>query len=274
MAGETRPEARDRGLHVLDETGERAWAMGAACMRLRRAAHAWAQSWGPPSLSPLSLLPQIYNTEKLRLALVGPQVRGQPSRRRNAVLAAAAATAVSCRNSPRLRMPPHTFMMLQLKHKISALACKGDLTFAAVRGTIVECRRVHRSGEYRGHAADILQLLVLGDRLLSLGRDGRLLVWRIGQYAAPEVAIQLARCGGQTPPVTSHLPACLPASHPGLPRSCGPPPPLPPAHPSLQRLHPHLPGPPRHIPEQGGGGGRGGAAAALELCYRHHAVRV
>lgn len=83
--------------------------------------------------------------------------------------------------------------MLQLKHAISALACKGDLTFAACRGTIVECRRVHRSGEYRGgHAGDILQLLVLGDRLLSLGADRRLLVWRIGQYAAPEVSIQLA----------------------------------------------------------------------------------
>lgn len=40
-----------------------------------------------------------------------------------------------------------------------------------------------------------LQLLVLGDRLLSLGRDGRLLVWRIGQYDAPEVAIQLPRWG-------------------------------------------------------------------------------
>lgn len=39
-----------------------------------------------------------------------------------------------------------------------------------------------------------LQLLVLGDRLLSLGRDGRLLVWRIGQYAAPEITIQLPRC--------------------------------------------------------------------------------
>jgi U3 small nucleolar RNA-associated protein 21 len=43
-----------------------------------------------------------------------------------------------------------------------------------------------------GHTADILQLLVLGDRLLSLGRDGKLLVWRIGSYAAPEAAIQLA----------------------------------------------------------------------------------
>jgi hypothetical protein len=53
---------------------------------------------------------------------------------------------------------------------------------------------VHRCGEYRGHTADILQLLVLGDRLLSLGSDGKLLVWRIGEYAAPEVAIQLPRC--------------------------------------------------------------------------------
>jgi hypothetical protein len=62
-----------------------------------------------------------------------------------------------------------------------------------VRDTIVECRRVHRSGAYRGHTGGILQLLVLGDRLLSLGRDGRLLVWRIGEYAAPEVTIQLPR---------------------------------------------------------------------------------
>lgn len=76
---------------------------------------------------------------------------------------------------------------LQLKHDISALACKGDLTFAAVRGTVVECRRMHRSGEYRGHSGDITHLLVLGDKLLSLGRDGRLLVWTIGDYDAPEV---------------------------------------------------------------------------------------
>ncbi len=56
-----------------------------------------------------------------------------------------------------------------------------------MRGTIVECKRMHRSGEYRGHSADIIQLLVLGDRLLSLGRDGKLLAWRIGEYEAPEV---------------------------------------------------------------------------------------
>lgn len=79
----------------------------------------------------------------------------------------------------------------QLKDDIAALACKGDLTFAAVRGAIIESRRVHRSGEYRGHRGDILQLLVLGDNLLSLGRDGQLLVWRIGEYEAPQAAIQL-----------------------------------------------------------------------------------
>ena len=91
----------------------------------------------------------------------------------------------------------------QLKHTITALAAKGDLTFAALRGgAISECRRVHASGAYRGHTADVLQLLVLGDRLLSLGADGRLLAWRIGEYAAPEASIQLPRwavwCAGRS----------------------------------------------------------------------------
>ena len=153
-----------------------------------------------PRFSPLS--PQVYNTDKLRLLLVGPQVSGSrqhPGRPPACRLPPLPATACHTRRrlpafaltalSLTLLCPP-----LQLKHTIGALACKGDLTFAAVRGTIVECKRVHRCGEYRGHTADILQLLVLGDRLLSLGRDGKLLVWRIGEYAAPEVAIQLPRC--------------------------------------------------------------------------------
>lgn len=33
---------------------------------------------------------------------------------------------------------------MQLKHKIRALAAKGDLTFAATGCDIVESRRVHR----------------------------------------------------------------------------------------------------------------------------------
>jgi U3 small nucleolar RNA-associated protein 21 len=61
-----------------------------------------------------------------------------------------------------------------------------------VRGDILECRRAHRSGEYRGgHSGDILQLLPLGDHLLSLGRDGLLLLWRVGQYDGPEASLRL-----------------------------------------------------------------------------------
>jgi hypothetical protein len=33
----------------------------------------------------------------------------------------------------------------------------------------------------------VLQLLVLGNELLSLGKDQQLLVWTIGQYSKPKV---------------------------------------------------------------------------------------
>ena len=34
----------------------------------------------------------------------------------------------------------------QLPHTIQALASKGDLVFAAVRGDIIACKRMHRCG--------------------------------------------------------------------------------------------------------------------------------
>lgn len=154
--------------------------------------------------APRTPRPQIYNCDKLRLLLVGPQVRPhQPScrRHRSPLSAAAAACSDPCKHAC-MHACTHAAPLLpplparQLKHTITALAAKGDLTFAALRGgAISECRRVHAAGVYRGHTADVLQLLVLGDRLLSLGADSRLLVWRIGEYAAPEAAIQLPRCG-------------------------------------------------------------------------------
>lgn len=107
-------------------------------------------------------IPQIYNANNLRLLLVGPQ----------------------------------------LPHYISALACKRDLTFAAVHGAIIECKRVHRTGEYRGHGANILQMLVLGDYLLSLGADNKLNVWEIGQYDAPVQVLSLPQ--GFVPTCMAH----------------------------------------------------------------------
>jgi U3 small nucleolar RNA-associated protein 21 len=42
---------------------------------------------------------------------------------------------------------------------------------------------------YSGHSGSIVQLLVLGDQLLSLGKDGQLLVWKIGEYDSPQVRL-------------------------------------------------------------------------------------
>ena len=110
--------------------------------------------------------------------------------------------------------------MLQFEHNIKALASRGDLTFAAVKSDIVVCRRVHRwlfilalgygavrslctytcsctaviaanphcrVGTYAGHRGRIIQLLSLGDVLLSLGDDKKLLVWAANTYDAPKV---------------------------------------------------------------------------------------
>lgn len=106
---------------------------------------------------------QIYNASNLRLALVGPQ----------------------------------------FKHTINALACKRDFTFAAIGRSIIQCTRVHRTAEYTGpHTADIIQLLVLGDLLFSLARDGTLAVWTIGTPTAPLRTITLP--SGFTPTCMAH----------------------------------------------------------------------
>lgn len=122
---------------------------------------------------------------------------------------------------------------LQLPGKIQALACWQDLTFAAVENDIIECTRLRRSGWlhivsfaqscalkegvvaaqvshvdksdngcfsccrsglYSQHSGDILQLLVLGKFLLSLGQDGKLLVWQIGKFDEPEASPILLSC--------------------------------------------------------------------------------
>eukprot|EP00798_Chlamydomonas_sp_ICE-L_P015273 gene15273-21355_t len=100
---------------------------------------------------------QVYDCAKLRLMLVGPQ----------------------------------------FKRSIRALACKGDLTFAATGADIIECRRVHRTGTYSyPDGGPIIQMLIMGDVLLSLHAapaDGSgqssLAVWKIGDYNAPAILI-------------------------------------------------------------------------------------
>ncbi|PNH10160.1 WD repeat domain-containing protein [Tetrabaena socialis] len=119
---------------------------------------------------------QIYNYTKLTLSLVGPQLHGD----------------------------------------VRALACKDDLTFAAVGGDVVESKRLHRTGLYHGgHSGPVRQLLVLGDLLLSLGQSGgpaagqgtsgsggRLVVWSIGQYDRPQLTVEFE--SGFLPTVLCH----------------------------------------------------------------------
>jgi U3 small nucleolar RNA-associated protein 21 len=68
---------------------------------------------------------------------------------------------------------------MQLPARIAALACKGDLTFAAVGTTVVVCKRVSCIRVWRGHTAPIIQLLVFGDLLLSLSKSGHLALWKL-----------------------------------------------------------------------------------------------
>lgn len=126
----------------------------------------------PPSFRTFPLtwttMRQIYNAASLRVRLIGPDVtRVLPSGGR------------SDEDDTQV---------------ISALACRGDLTFAAVGGYVVECKRVHRTGIYRVGSVDdvnidassarILQLRVLGPLLVGLSGEG-VHVWEIGTYGIP-----------------------------------------------------------------------------------------
>eukprot|EP00227_Mantoniella_beaufortii_P021354 CAMPEP_0197584758 /NCGR_PEP_ID=MMETSP1326-20131121/7269_1 /TAXON_ID=1155430 /ORGANISM="Genus nov. species nov., Strain RCC2288" /LENGTH=564 /DNA_ID=CAMNT_0043149171 /DNA_START=207 /DNA_END=1898 /DNA_ORIENTATION=+ len=88
---------------------------------------------------------QIYNCDKLRLVMVGPQFAGSSD--------------------------------------ISALAAKGDLTFAAVGRDIVVCRRAHRVVTFEGHAEAVTHLFVFGPTLVSVCAGGRVLAWDISKDA-------------------------------------------------------------------------------------------
>jgi len=94
---------------------------------------------------------QIYDCEKMRLKLVGPQLGGE--------------------GGP----------------DISALACRDDLTFVGIGSTIVVCRRTHRLCAFRAPRSDddddaaVASLFVFGSDLISLDAKGRVRAWDISK---------------------------------------------------------------------------------------------
>ena len=96
---------------------------------------------------------QVYNCERLRLSLVGPQGDAD----------------------------------------ITALAVKGDLTFAAHGRDIVVCRRTRRVCVFGGHADTVTQLFTFGPRLYSICAGGRVLGWDISKDALDQCSLSPRR---------------------------------------------------------------------------------
>jgi len=101
---------------------------------------------------------------------------------------------------------------------IRALAQKGETSFSAVGKTVIVCRRAHEVARLEGHSAPIVSLLRIGDKLLSLGSDAKLLVWGIGagdldgDDDEPEVSVALDEgvgASGFAPTCVAHPPTYI-----------------------------------------------------------------
>ena len=68
--------------------------------------------------------------------------------------------------------------------------------------TVIAAHPRCRIGTYAGHCGRIIQLLSLGDVLLSLGDDQKLLVWAANTYDAPKVVA--SQCACIPPTITNH----------------------------------------------------------------------
>ncbi|KAK3263316.1 hypothetical protein CYMTET_27870 [Cymbomonas tetramitiformis] len=99
------------------------------------------------------------------------------------------------------------FVGPQLEKRIRALACKGDLTYAASGKNIVVSKRAKVEGTWSGHTGKVNFILALSDYVLSLGEDSRLLVWQSGNYDGPVKDMQLPE--GVTPSAIAHPPTYL-----------------------------------------------------------------
>lgn len=98
--------------------------------------------------------------------------------------------------------------------RISSLGCKGDLTFAAVGDSVVECKRIHRRGVYTlgksitggDYGGGIKELMVLGT--LLIGRTANdIVMWNIGEYGDPIRSLMIpVRDGTFRPTCMAHPP--------------------------------------------------------------------
>ncbi|GAQ79609.1 WD repeat-containing protein [Klebsormidium nitens] len=86
-----------------------------------------------------------------------------------------------------------TFVGPPLEKNIRALASRRDVTFAAYGRKIGVFNRAHQVATWEGHTGKIVQLLVLGSHLLSIGDDRKLLLWPLGRpdVTEPEAEIEL-----------------------------------------------------------------------------------
>ena len=74
--------------------------------------------------------------------------------------------------------------------QIFTSACKHDTCIICSCTTLTLAAQPHRRvGTYTGHSGRIIQLLSLGDVLLSLGDDRKLFVWAADTYDAPKVDV-------------------------------------------------------------------------------------
>lgn len=71
----------------------------------------------------------------------------------------------------------HIALHLQLPAKITALACKGNYTVAAAGGRISVSQRSQLVHWWPGHDGQVLQLMVMGNLIISLGADAYIRVW-------------------------------------------------------------------------------------------------
>jgi hypothetical protein len=86
---------------------------------------------------------------------------------------------------------------VQMPGKIVALACKGELTFAATATAVIVCRRIHHARTWDTGGAQIVTITVMGELLLCLCSEGQLLIWN-AKTLDPEPVVRVPCCARVT----------------------------------------------------------------------------